>query len=207
MNSRRVGMLSLTLTCLAILVASPLSFAESDIEGQLKETKEKFTFDGKAIHPGCVRQFNISPADSEPPIVRAVDVGACISSNENTEPFRTTDKGYVLYEYDAGYGEKGYFAYKYLGMTKSGTLVIDTLSNEGGTMVAMVVFLLDFDVEDYSFFDDAGKKKAGKRLIMSCTGQITRGDRDTGTVTLKDNELILGKSQYRDKEEVIELGK
>lgn len=152
-----------------------------------------------------MRQFNISLADSAPPIVRAVDVEACISSNENYMPFKISEKGYVTYEYDIVDGEKGYFAYKYLGKTEDGTLVIDTLSNEGGTMVAMVVFLVDFDVEDYSFFDDEGKKNTGKRLIMSCTGQITRGDRDSGTVTLKDGKLVLGKSQYRDKDEVIEL--
>jgi hypothetical protein len=171
----------------------------------MKTAEERFTFDGKAIHPGCVRQFNVGLADSPPPIVRAVDVGACVTSNENFMDFKTSDKGYVSYEYDIGEGEKGYFAYKYLGTTKDGMLALDTMSNEGGTLVAMTVMLIDFDTGDYSFFDDEGKQKTGKRLIMSCVGQITRGDRDSGTVTLKEGKLILGKSQYRDKDEVIEL--
>ena len=104
-----------------------------------------------------------------------------------------------------GKGKKGYFAYKYLGTTKEGTLALDTMSNEGGTLVAMTVMLIDFDTGEYLFFDDEGKKKTGKRLIMSCVSQITRGDRDSGTVTLKEGKLILGKSRYRDRDEVIEL--
>jgi len=171
----------------------------------MKTAEESFKFDGKAIHPGCVRQFNVGPADAPPPIVRAVDVEACVTSNENFMEFKTSDKGYVSYEYDIGEGEKGYFAYKYLGTNKDGTLALDTMSNQGGTMVAMTVMLIDFDTGEYSFFDDEGKKKTEKRLIMTCVSQITRGDRDSGTVTLKEGKLMLGKSQYRDKDEVIEL--
>jgi len=171
----------------------------------MKAAEDGFTFEGKAIHPGCVRRFNVGLADSEPPIVRSVDVEACVASNENYMEFKTSDRGYVSYEYDIGEGEKGYFAYKYLGTTKEGTLALDTMSNEGGTLVSMTVMLIDFDTGEYSFFDDEGKKKTEKRLIMSCVGQITRGDRDSGTVTLKEGKLILGKSQYRDKDEVIDL--
>ena len=40
---------------------------------------------------------------------------------------------------------------------------------------------------------------------MKCIGQIVRGDRDTGKIEIKDNEIILGKSQYRKELEVIDL--
>lgn len=72
-------------------------------------------------------------------------------------------------------------------------------------MVAMSVFLVRFGIEEYTFFTDDDKKETGERLVMTCTGQVTRGDRDKGSVELKGNKLILGASQYREKEEVISL--
>lgn len=188
---------------------SEIVVAESDhvqtMESKLEEADNSFTFNGKAIHPGCVREFNVSPADSLPPIVRAVDVEACISSNENYMEFKTSDEGYVSYEYDSGGGEKGYFAYKYLGKTKDGPHVLDTRTNTGGTMIAVTVFLVRFGVEKYSFFTDDDKQETAERLVMTCGGQIPRGDKDTGSVELKGDKLILGASQYREKEEVIQL--
>ncbi len=179
--------------------------AESNVHARLKQAEGNFTLDGKPIHPGCVREFNVGLADSPPPVVRSVDVEACISSNENYLEFKTSGSGYVSYEYDLGEGEKGYFAYKYLGKTQDGLHVLDTRSNTDGTMVAMTVFLVDFGIEKYTFFTEENEKKTEKRLVMSCTGQITRGDRDTGKIELKGNKLVLGASQYREKEEVIPL--
>ncbi|MEQ9618506.1 MAG: hypothetical protein RIG61_04970 [Deltaproteobacteria bacterium] len=205
-------LLVILLTVLFSHISPQHLFAESrskasapSVQAQLKEADESFYFDGKAIHPGCVRRFNVGLADSPPPVVRSVDVAACVSSNENYEPFKTSDDGYVSYEYDLDEGEKGYFAYRYLGKTGSGLHVLDTRSNEGGTMVAMTVFLIDFNTGNYLTFSEEAKGKKDERLIMSCTGQITRGDRDTGTVMLEGNELTLGASQYRDKNKIITL--
>lgn len=210
--TRTPVVLAIFLTGLLVQILPRDLLAESDgnapasnVQAQLKEADESFYFDGKAIHPGCVRQFNVGLADSPPPIVRSVDVAACVSSNENYEPFKISDEGYVSYEYELVEGEKGWFAYKYLGKTGSGLHVLDTRSNEGGTMVAMTVFLIDFNTGNYLTISNEEKSENNKRLIMSCTGQITRGDRDSGTVMLKGNELTLGVSQYRNKNEVITL--
>ncbi len=72
-------------------------------------------------------------------------------------------------------------------------------------MVAKTVFLTRFSLENYRSFDDLGKLRVEKRLIMKCIGQIVRGDRDVGALELKNNKLILGESQYRKQAEVISL--
>jgi len=183
-----------------IIVAK--SSSSKSIESILKEANKSFTFNGKPIHPGCVGQFNVDLADAGPPIVRAVDVAACISSNEFFMDYKVSDDGYVEYEYEDS-GEKKYFRYKYIGKAKGGIHILDTRYSGGGTMVAMTIFLTRFSLESYRSFDEQEKLKIEKRLIMKCIGQINRGDRDIGSIELKDNKLILGESQYRQKSEVI----
>ena len=170
---------------------------------QLKEANQNFTYNASPIHPGCVNEFSVSMADSGPPIVRAVDVESCISSNEfsGTE-YKVSDDGYIGYEYEVS-GEKNYFGYKYVGKAKGGIHILDTMWSGGGTMVAKTVFLTRFGLENYRSFDDQGKLNLEKRLILKCIGQIVRGDRDVGSIELKNNKLILGESQYRKESEAI----
>jgi len=176
----------------------------NSIENELESANKKFIYKGKPIHPGCVEQFNISLADSGPPVIRAVDVESCINSNEFVQEYKVNDDGYMIYEYGEE-GENKFFGYKYIGKASGGLHVLDTISSGGGTMVAKTLLLTRFGLENYKSFDDEGKINIEKRLIMKCIGQIVRGDRDMGKVELKDNEIILGESQYRKKMEVIHL--
>ena len=176
----------------------------SNMENELVEANKKFKYKGKLIHPGCVEQFNASLADSGPPVIRAVDVESCVNNNEFTEDFKVNDDGYIVYEYGEE-GENKFFGYKYIGKASGGLHVLDTISSGGGTMVAKTIFLTRFGLENYKSFDDEGKINIEKRLIMKFIGQIIRGDRDVGKVELKDNEILLGESQYRKKMEVIHL--
>lgn len=172
---------------------------------QDKGALENFKFKGKPVHPGCVREFDVPLADSPPPIVRAVDVEACVTGNEFYMPFKTDDRGFIGYEYDLGEGGKGSFSYKYLGKTPSGIHVLDTGSSGGGTMVATSIFLIKAATQDYWDYDEHYNKILERRLIMTCAGQITIGDRDRGAIYLSRNQLIIGPSQYRNKVEVINL--
>ncbi len=174
------------------------------VEDVLKEANKSFTYKGKAIHPGCVEQFMVNLADSPPPIVRAVDVESCVSSNEFFMDYKVSEDGYIGYEYEDS-GEKNYFGYKVIGKVKGGIHILDTRASGGGTMVAMTVFLTRFGLENYRSFDQQEKLTIEQRLIMKCIGQIDRGDRDIGSIELINNNLVLGESQYRKKVEVISL--
>lgn len=172
----------------------------------IKNILEDFTYQLKPIHPGCVREFDVSLADSPPPIVRSVDVRACTTSNEFSVPYTTGDDGYISYEYDLGQGEKGTFGYKYLGKSDNGIFVLSTRSSTGGTMVTESVYLILDYFANYWEFDNENKTE-DRRLVITCVGQFTLGDRDSGKVTLSGNKLTLGASQYREKDVTIDLGK
>lgn len=196
------------LTLVLLLFFSSTAICGEDqsesVKKQLKETNKRFTYNGSPIHPGCVNEFSVSMADSGPPIVKAVDVASCMASNEFSMDHKVSDDGYIGYEYEDS-GEKNYFGYKYVGKAKGGIHILDTMWSGGGTMVAKTVFLTRFGLEKYRSFDDQGKLKLEKRLIMKCIGQIVRGDRDIGTLELKNDKLILGESQYRKDLDVISL--
>ncbi len=173
----------------------------------IKDILHDFTYQLKPVHPGCVREFDVSMADSPPPIVRSVDVRACVTSNEFYMPFNTGEDGYISYGYDLDEGGKGSFAYKYLGKSDSGLFVLATRSSTGGTMVAESIFLIKDSFKNYWSFDNENNKTQDRRLIITCIGQITLGDRDSGKVTLEGNKLTLGPSQYREQAVTIDLGK
>lgn len=102
-----------------LIAASDNDNAGSGGKSEQRDALLNFTFDGKPVHPGCVKEFDASLADSPPPIVRALDVKACVTSNEFYMQFKKNDDGYVGYEYGLGEGEKGSFSYKYLGSSDS----------------------------------------------------------------------------------------
>ncbi|MEM7009518.1 MAG: hypothetical protein AAF462_10330 [Thermodesulfobacteriota bacterium] len=172
------------------------------LKTQLKQANQNFTYDGKPIHPGCINEFSVSMADSGPPIVRAIDLKSCVSSNEFATNFKVGDDGYIEYQYEDS-GDTNYFAYKYIGKAKGGLHILDTKWSGGGTMVARTVFLTRFGIEKYKTFNTEGNIDVENRLILKCIGQIVRGDRDIGSIELRDDKLILGDSQYRNKMEVI----
>lgn len=173
----------------------------------IKGILQDFTYQLKPVHPGCVKEFDVSLADSLPPIVRSVDVRACVSSNELAVPYDTGEDGYVRYEYELDGGGKGSFGYKYIGKSDSGVFVLATRSSTGGTIVAESVFLIKDSFENYWAFDNDDKKTQDRRLVITCIGQIILGDRDSGSLKLEGDKLTLGASQYRKKEAAIDLGK
>lgn len=196
------------LVIILLVMFSSSALCEDDksdsLKLKLKEANKNFTYNGSPIHPGCVNEFSVSMADSGPPIIRAIDVASCVSSNEFSMDYIKSDDGYIGYEYEDS-GDKNYFGYKYVGKAKGGIHILDTMWSGGGTMVAKTVFLTRFGLENYRSFDDKGKLKVEKRLILKCIGQIVRGDRDVGSIELKNDKLILGESQYRKESEVIKL--
>ncbi|MDA2920354.1 hypothetical protein MYX76_12835 [Desulfobacterota bacterium AH_259_B03_O07] len=69
----------------------------------------------------------------------------------------------------------------------------------------MTIYLIRFDLEKYAKFENTNQLPSENRLIMKGVGQIIRGDRDSGSVELNGDKLILGKSQYREKRVIIDL--
>jgi len=199
----RILNLALQILLLFLLVFN--SFADESIKKVTDELDNNFLFKGKPIHPGCIKEFEVGLADSPPPIIKSIDIESCMSSNDFYMDLKKNDMGYISYESKNEYDDNIYFGYKYIGKTSTGIHVVDTSSSGGGTMVSTTVFLLDFNQGKYTKFNKVNNPDDEKRIYLECVGQIVRGDRDTGSVVLNGDKLILGKSQYREKPEVYNL--
>lgn len=163
------------------------------------EPPEGFVFEGRAIPPGMVAEFECSladPADHPPPIT-AVDLASWSSSRGKVQKCKTLSNGCVMSE-----NGNRWFGYEHIGTTPNGTHVLVTVSGGGGgTMVAKTVVLVRFGSEDYFIFKAGDKKPVIQhRDVLRCVGQIALGDRDDGKIELRGKVLTLGKSKYRDKD-------
>jgi hypothetical protein len=167
----------------------------------LPDAQTAFAFEGKPVHPGVVREFEVWLSDADPPRVKTVDVKACMASNKNFDPPTKEASGFLTCKTN-----DGWFSYRHVGVTPTGTHVLITASNGGGTMDALYVYLLRWDKEEYWTFEP-GKERptTQQRVVLKCIGQIVLGDRDDGTIELQGSMLTLGKSRYREKSAVYRL--
>ena len=170
-----------------------------------EEANARFTYKGKPIHPGCIREFEVWMSDGDPPRVLTVDVDSCVTSDKNFSPLRRSPDGWV----SASTGDeqsRDWCAYKHLGRTSTGTHVLAVRLAGGGTMVATYVYLVRFDQEEYQLFSKGGERPSvEKRLVLKCVGQLGIGDRDDGTLELRGDVLVLGVSRHRNQEEKYRL--
>jgi len=92
-------------------------------------------------------------------------------------------------------GSEGFFEYRHIGSTPSGTHVLWTAGNAGGPETFQDLILVR--VEGDSVFENG---RFRHRFILRRIGAITLGDRDDGRMPLLGNKLVLGVSRYRSLE-------
>lgn len=174
----------------------------------LIEVNEKFTYKGKPIHPGLVREFEAWLSDGTPTTI-SVDILAAESSNEYYEDdVEVRDNGFVRIKEEHFFTDRDkiitHYEYKWLGKLKNNLHVLDTLDWGGGSGIFEHLLFVKFDVDE-GFTDlrvDGNIRY--NRLLMTVVRVHHVGDRDDGEITVlpEQNKVILGKSRYR-KEPVI----
>jgi hypothetical protein len=152
-----------------------------------------FSLNGKPIHPMSVAPLVGDLAD-EQPIIAAVDLEGSAQNKSNGEK-TTVEGGTVI----ARNGD-GFVSYRDLGRTPGGLHVLVVMVNGGGSGVFEDALWVKF-VRDTVW--EGGKKR--NRTMLVRIGQFTLGDRDDGEVKLDGAKLLVGKSRYRQHDEIIPL--
>ncbi len=180
----------------------PVELPETDEFAEaIQEANKNFTFKGKPIHPGLIKEFAGWISDSWQPITTSVDIAAAFDTNEYFDSeVEVKDNEYIFWQ-EEGRGE--YFYYKWLGQLKNGLHVVETGDGGGGSGIFQDIYFVRFDVDEG--LDPEGKKY--NRLLMTVVSNHALGDRDDGEIKVisEENKVILGKSKYRDKQVVIEF--
>lgn len=141
---------------------------------------------GKPVHP-LVLAALIGDLASERPTAAAVDLDDRVTRRvADTKP-EIDGRNVVVRD-----GERGYIAYRHLGVTSKGTHVFIVMVCGGGSGVFETVLWVGLGRDQV--WEDGARRD---RTLLVKRGTFVLGDRDTGTVELDGDDLRLGKSQYR----------
>ncbi len=171
----------------------------ADVQRELKEANDAFTFGGEAIHPLAVKDLLPWLSDSHPGPI-AIDVAGTYKSNRYFGEFATDKEGRTgidlkPQEASATGDAKGSFAYKRIGTLASGAHVLETWENDGGSGVFTSLLLVRF-VADAEYGDGGARRP---RLVMMRVGEVNLGDNYSGRIEVKGNSVRIGTDRKKQK--------
>lgn len=125
----------------------------------LREANESFTYRGKSIHPGLVREFECWISDLNP-VTFAVDVSAAFDSNEYSEETYAED-GSIRIKTDSGI-----YGYKRIS-SGNGVHVLKTSDYSGGSQDFGVELWVKFEIWQSHYPDGTPYDQLIMRLIRA----------------------------------------
>jgi hypothetical protein len=149
--------------------------------GPLDELRHSFTLDGKPVPPEVFRDFGDADLGDSLPAVVAIDVKAAIDSNRYGNPIARRG-GWLSQSRTAPATLNGVeeTAYRYIGATKSGLLVVIATYSGGGSGVFTTLHVLDASLA--AGFDSDGKRYG--RVDLAVLRSVALGDRWQGEATI-----------------------
>jgi hypothetical protein len=151
----------------------------------IAEVRKSFTLRGKPIPPEIFRDFGDGNLADSASIWTSVDLDAAVGSNLYFDPIRTNG-AWTVQGRAAGNGrEAEETAYRYIGTTKNGLLVVVASYNGGGTGVFHTLHILD--LSPARAFDDEGK--VATRIALANLRSVPLGDRWDGDATISGDEV------------------
>lgn len=153
----------------------------------LAEANNDFTFKGRPIHPGLIKEFQNWLSDYRPPITVTVDVGAAYGTNEYGEAVTAENNGGVSITLANTGGNIGeWFFYKRFGRLDNGIHVLQTLDKTGGTGIFQSLTFVRFRLS--AGFDRDGIKPS-ERLLMSVVRVYNIEGPNSPDIRIKGNEV------------------
>lgn len=186
------------LTVLSLL--SGCAFADEPSDS-LREAEDRFSHNGEPIHPKLLYEFSPWVSDSVPPIVTRVNVSAAFGTNEyyQGDVSREEDSGRV----SAPVGEGHRFTYEHVAVSNDiHVLRTFSLGTDSGSGQFQALLFVRFCVEEAY---GAKGMEMSEQLFMEAERRVVLGDRDTAEITVTDDAVVIGPSQYRDKKQVLSL--
>jgi len=174
-----------------VLVAVLPLLAQTNIEKALNEANATFTYDGKPIHPGLVKEFASWISDPGMPTTVSVDVSAEHGNEYFEDEMKRQKDGSVILQKE---NEQEYFYYKWLGRLNNGVHVLRVADGGGGSGVFEDLFFVRFDKGEG--FTPDGKKY--DRLLMTVVRYFPLGDRDDAEIKVLLDRVVVGTSKYRE---------
>ncbi len=181
--------------------ASPLAANAGEIQKQLQEANEHFTYQGKPISPGVLKDFALNDLSGD-----VLPAGAVLLEKATDEQYEIKSEGTDIRKgIQANFGEitplgQESIGYSYLGRLANGTHVLRTYYSGGGTGVFMVLILVNFVTQQY--ITDEGM---AERILIMDAGQIRLGDRYDGKITVEPKRITIGPGRNHEEQQAIQF--
>ena len=152
----------------------------------LAELRASFAVDGKPVPPEVFGDFGDAMMADNRPVVVSVDALAAIDSNRYADPV-TTNGGWVTQKKTNGPSDSETMAYRYVGATANGLLVVIASWSGGGSGVFYWLHIVD--AASTPAFDDDGS--AYRRLTLTLLRTYALGDRWEGEARIAGNAIAI----------------
>jgi hypothetical protein len=175
----------------AVAILLPGFISLSGIAAENSQDPDRdFRFHGQSVHPLLIKQFEPWISDERPPITVELNVTAAWDSNQYADAFNTDSNGVVTVKLSEG----GSYAYRHLGKTSDNLHVLRTFYSGGGSGTFEALLFVRFRTS-LSYLADGVKQ--GEQVFLQVIRRYPLGDRDEAEVTVKGDQVIVGKSRYR----------
>lgn len=176
---------TLLMACCAVLV---MSAASAGSLSPIDELRRSFTVGGEPVPPNIFCDMGDGHLADSDSIVVTIDVKAATGSNRYAAPIRRNGPWITQGRTGAGGTDlREEEAYRYVGMTANGLLVVITSYSGGGSGVFYSLHLLT--AEPARGFDSDGKRY--ERLTVSVIRSVALGDRWNGEVRIDRNVVLV----------------
>jgi hypothetical protein len=202
-------------------LAARVTPAAPDVQDQLKEADDTFTFGGEPINPLAVKDLLAATTDRYPGPV-AVDLASThaylvkmpiapfrevvTGPNRYFGTYRKADDGTVSIDLKTTRRDEGWFSYKRIGRLTNGLHVLETSENGGGNGTWRSLLLVKFAVDfEYGPDYDANRfdRVVGRdRLVMMRVGAFGLDDSD-GAITVRGDTVEISADSNVIKEKTV----
>ncbi len=162
--------------------------AKSSPAALVAEVRHSFTVHGQPIPPEIFRDMGDGDIADSGSIWVTVDVAAAVGSNLYFDTIKQ-DNGWVRQKKEREKTDTEETAYKFLGSTDNGLVVVIATYSGGGSGNFFTLHILD--VSAARAFDDDGKTYA--RINLTGIRNVALGDRWDGEASIAKNTVIVTK--------------
>jgi hypothetical protein len=162
--------------------------AKSSAAALVAEVRHSFTLHGQPIPPEIFRDMGDGDMADSGSIWVTVDVAAAIGSNLYFDTIKQ-DNGWVSQKKEREKTENEETAYKFVGSTDNGLLVVIAAYSGGGSGNFFTLHILD--VAAARAFDDDGKPY--QRINLTIMRSVALGDRWDGEARIAKNAIVVTK--------------
>jgi hypothetical protein len=159
------------------------------------EVRSAFTYNGAPIHPGVIELFSNWISDPPEPQVLCVDLSTTQGSNRFDDHAYSHEKFGWLRTKRSDANDRSAFGYRFMGTLPSGTIVLHTGVDGGGSGTFESVMLLAVAAEPAVSDDGKPRTRIALRILRS----KILGDRAHAVMHIEGTNVTIDRSNAHDE--------